>query len=551
MFCKKKTQASLFESSLLVPPAKAGRMRATWAEVFRTKALPLIREEDFAFLYCDDNGRPNRPVQTVLGFLLLKEMHGLTDAEALEQLEYNLLWHCALQLTPEEAHLPQKTVHNFRARLMAHEGGKVAFVSVTDRIIGALGTNVARQRLDSTHAMSNIAVLTRLRLFCETVRLFLGRLGSDHPRLRDRVSPSLLGRYLKPEGGATGFQDARSSEGRRRLSVCARDLYRLCELFEDTAAKEMREYGLLKRLLAEQCEMRRKRKKPRQDDDDAGEGGVPIVLKDPKKVRSDSLQSPHDPDVTYSGRKGKGYEVQIAETCHEDNAVQLITHVEVTDACASDAHATIPVLQALADRGQQPNELVADTTYGSGENAVAAQRTGTELISPVGGPTMVEEVPAPDSPLTLADFDVDPSRQKAAICPQGYLSIEHNYSPKQPNLVRLIFDRATCAVCPLFERCPAEAKGDDYVLHVDLVAANLDRRRRAEATGEFRKRYAIRAGIEATNSELKRRHGLGFLRVRGRRRVKLAVYLKALACNLKRMICALTPKLQPLTPTTA
>ena len=47
----------------------------------------------------------------------------------------------------------------------------------------------------------------------------------------------------------------------------------------------------------------------------------------PRRCR---LQSPHDPDVTYSGHKGKGYEVQVAETCHEENATQLITHVEVT-----------------------------------------------------------------------------------------------------------------------------------------------------------------------------------------------------------------------------
>ena len=60
----------------------------------------------------------------------------------------------------------------------------------------------------------------------------------------------------------------------------------------------------------------------------------------------------------------------------------------------------------------------------------------------------------------------------------------------------------------------------------------------AEATEEWRKGYAIRAGIEGTNSELKRAHGLGRLRVRGGRRVRLAVYLKALACNFKRMVHA-------------
>ena len=69
--------------------------------------------------------------------------------------------------------------------------------------------------------------------------------------------------------------------------------------------------------------------------------------------------------------------MQISETCHEDNAVEVITHVAVTDACANDEHATIPMLEALTDRGQQPDEMVADTAFGSGGNAVEAERMGT------------------------------------------------------------------------------------------------------------------------------------------------------------------------------
>ena len=90
-------------------------------------------------MYCVDNGRPNRAVQTVLGVHLLKEMFNLTDDEALEQLEFNLLWHHALRLDIEETHLPQKTLHNFRVRLMQHDGGRLAFQETTDRIIQAPG----------------------------------------------------------------------------------------------------------------------------------------------------------------------------------------------------------------------------------------------------------------------------------------------------------------------------------------------------------------------------------------------------------------------------
>ena len=131
MFRERDPQVSLWQSEFLVPPKKARRLERSWAEVFRNEALPLIDEERFAPMYCADNGRPNRAVQTVLGVHLLKEMFNLTDDEALEQLEFNLLWHHALRLDMEETHLPQKTLHNFRVRLMQHDGGRLAFQETT------------------------------------------------------------------------------------------------------------------------------------------------------------------------------------------------------------------------------------------------------------------------------------------------------------------------------------------------------------------------------------------------------------------------------------
>jgi hypothetical protein len=378
MFRERDPQGSLFQSEFLVTPKKARLMQRSWAEVFRNRALPLIDEHRFAPMYHPDNGRPNRAVETVLGVHILKEMFDLTDEEALEQLEFNLLWHHALRLTGEEAHLPQKTLHNFRVRLMTHDGGRIVFQETTDRIIQALGLRTGKQRLDSTHIISNplgrlragISLLTRLGLFCETIRLFLGAVQREHPQLGQGIAQGLAQRYLKEDGEATHYEDVRSGEGRRRLAVCARDLYRLVDRFRGTPAAEMEEYRLLERLLREQCHVGRHRDgRPESDDDDAGEGKVPIALRDPKDVRPDSLQSPHDPDVTYSGHKGKGYEVQVAETCDEENDVQIITHVAVTPSSGSDTDVTVPVVEALGERQIRPEELWADTAYGSGRNA--------------------------------------------------------------------------------------------------------------------------------------------------------------------------------------
>lgn len=55
-----------------------------------------------------------------------------------------------------------------------------------------------------------------------------------------------------------------------------------------------------------------------------------------------------------------------------------------------------------------------------------------------------------------------------------------------------------------------------------------------QQTDKWKQQYKIRAGIEATMSELKRSHGLGKLRVRRASQVCFAVACKVIACNIKR-----------------
>ena len=49
-------------------------------------------------------------------------------------------------------------------------------------------------------------------------------------------------------------------------------------------------------------------------------------------------------------------------------ATQLITHVEVTPSSGSDTDVSVPVVDGLAERKVRPDELFADTAYGSGRN---------------------------------------------------------------------------------------------------------------------------------------------------------------------------------------
>jgi len=480
MYRRTDRQSSLFSAGHLLPEEKREAVAKSWAGPFREKILPLLlkHEDDFAVLFHADNGRPNKSVALVVGSLVLKEVRDLTDDEVIGSMDFDSRWWYAFDVEASEAHVCQKTLHNFRVALIKHQKARLIFRMLTDELIPALGIETSKQRLDSTHILSNIAKLTRLGVFTETLRVFLQALKKQDAALYGRVPARILMRHGP---GAVDYGDARQDDRPRRIAVAARDTYRLVEFFKgDKAVEGMEEYVLLQRLLAERCEILPATESSKGDDDDRGEPPVPVRALNPEEVESDALQTPHDPEVTYSGHKGQGYEAQISETCQDKdtpqdkrNPVQLITEVKLTPSAKSDARQTIPMIEALEAAGHKPDTALADTTYSGAENAAKAAQHHVDLLAPCpakGKPDPQKTYPAP-----------------AAHCPE------------------------------------TKAEAAEWL-------------KQQEASPDFKKKYALRSGIEGTNSEWKRGQGAGRLRVRGGQRVELAVHLKATALNLKRAL---------------
>lgn len=94
----------------------------TWAKPFAETIFPLIDESKFSKLYCEDNGRPNTPVNIVIGALFLKEINQLTDEELHESILFDTRFQYALHLTGyEEIPFSDRTLSRFRERLYWHE----------------------------------------------------------------------------------------------------------------------------------------------------------------------------------------------------------------------------------------------------------------------------------------------------------------------------------------------------------------------------------------------------------------------------------------------
>lgn len=673
MFRPTSPQTSMLESQFVLPPAKRRRLEKSWAHVFRTLVMPAIDEEVFRECFDDDDaGRPNKSIRLLVGLHLLKEWDDLTDRQVLDQLEYNLQWHYALGVEPGTAHTCQKTLHNFRVRLMQGARAKEMFESITCRLVQADGLSFGRQRLDSTHVISNIAVLTRLGLFVETITKFLRQVRREAPDRLEALDDGYVARYLDRAGY---FGDVKKKEARRRLPVVAQDLLGLVRAFsDDPDIRQWESYQLMERLLEEQCEVVEGDEsaedvgaaspievtEPRNasdvdpndgtdvdidstaeddavvdedatdgdgdeelathtdgaaerdggdtmvedgadaavegsdgaaheggDDDDTIEGkddaaveasdghtvegdaddnaetaeATPrAVLKPARTIASDSLQSPHDPDATY-GHKGKGYEVQLVETCEATNPYQVVTGVDVHGAHVSDQKATVRMVDQLAGIGLAPKTLLADTNYGSGDNIVACGQRSVDLLAPVRDPDAptttnhwahpVEHGPSgeasrdtDDTPATngqgpamdLADFRFNATYDRMVRCPGGQVPARQE-TRDAPIPYRAEFDPEQCRGCPIADRCPAqELRSGLRVVRWQAKKAATATRQRQQRSSTFKEAYKLRSGVESTASEFKNRHGGAKPRVRGGARISAMAFLKAAALNTKRAV---------------
>ena len=98
---------------------------------------------------------------------------------------------------------------------------------------------------------------------------------------------------------------------------------------------------------------------------------------------------------------------------------------------------------------------------------------------------------------------------------------------------------SVCSQCEYVDQCPVKKTDRGYQLEHTPKDRRLAGRRREAATEVFAERYQTRSGIEGTNSGLKRKTGLGQLRVRGRPAVFHAIYLKIAGWNILRAsVCA-------------
>ncbi len=521
-FTKDHKTLNMFDPLEHLGPKRRKLLESSWAHLFREEILPDLPVEKLLAHYNVSQGRPTKDIYAMLGMMILQQTHDLTDEETVDEFAFDFKWHYALNLISEsdiETYVSPKTLWNMRKILTEHNLYTVLFESVTDKLAQVFDVDTSRQRIDSVHIRSNMRNLGRIGLFVATIKKFLTNFKRHHKDLFDVMDQELIDRYMTKRGESL-FSMVKPSESPRTLEVLANDLFYLVDRFrEHSQIVTMTSYQLMVRLFKEQCVV----------EDGVETGGTKVSVKPNSDVPSDSLQSPSDPDAGYSGHKGKGYHVQVAETyenSEKKSQPSLITHVSVESADKSDAKALIPYIEDTKNRGLDPKEVLADTLYGGDENVeTAANDKNVEVVSPAKGPE-----PGKDNKLSLTDFTLS-KRGKVTSCPQG----KTPSSVKQKKLRHSTkFNVEDCESCSLLNECPVKPGKNGYYLRYDDRAARLAMRRAYERTAEFRERYRFRAGAEATMSYYNKKTGIKHLRVRGIKAVSCCAFLKATGVNILR-----------------
>jgi len=197
------------------------------------------------------------------------------------------------------------------------------------------------------------------------------------------------------------------------------------------------------------------------------------------------INSPYDLDARYGKKRTTlwvGYKVHFSQTCDED-APQLITHVETTQAPITDERSLSAIHSGLAERELLPDQHLVDAGYVTIAKLVQSQSShGVDLV----GPTLKTHWYQAETGYDLTHFDIDWEAQ-TVTCPEGRTS--SSWTPVQDagkSLIKVKFSQSDCKVCPCRASCTGTTRRT-LTLHPREQMDALFAARKREETDEWKR----------------------------------------------------------------
>lgn len=467
-----------------------------------------IDEDLFSVLYSDKKSRPNAPINSMVAALFLQNRRIWTYDQLFQNLRFNLLVRMALGLD-DLTSMPfcQATLFNFQNRLNDHfvETGEnlleQVFDRLTDKQLKTLKLKTSIQRTDSTFAASNIRSYSRLQLLVEMI-IRIHRVLSDKDK--ERFSEQFAD-YVKNTSGQYIYKLKASDLPHELEKIGA--LYVWIDQNLKTSYQNLTIFQTFERVYGEHFTVT--------------QGKVDVKSND--ALHSGCLQSPDDLDATYrnkQGKKSKGQTLNVIETAHPENKVNLITDVSISANNIDDSRILNERVDRLKEKTPDLDELHTDGAYGSVDND---RKFEIQKITHVQSDMRGQEAAVP------IDIEQQSENQYTVSCP-----CQHVSSRKTRKRFKADFNQDVCKACEHFPNCPAvrtKNKRTFYFTHDDYL-----RKKRLKSRDSIPPdRRKLRNNVEATIHEFTCKMPKGKLKARGAFKASIFAFSVAASVNFGRI----------------
>jgi IS5 family transposase len=461
--------------------------------------LRLFPDEMFVDLFPTQRGRPSVPADVIATVMVLQALEGLSDREAVRQLETNIAWKAAtgLALTDEAFHSTVLVL--WRNKLRTSDAPQRIFDAVRAVIVESkVLAGKHRRALDSTVLDDAVARQDTITMLVTQIR-----------RVR-KLIPELEVVWVREHNLAPGRPpcDWDDPADRDRL---------VSELVDDAnelvwAAEDLVEGGL--ELDEKQADAVALLALVAGQDVEPGDG--PGQWRITQGTAEDRVISTVDPEARHAHKTRRAYRDGYKAHVAAEPDTGLVTACDLGAGNAGDADAA-PGLIVDEPAG---TEVLGDSAYSAGE--FRAHLEDNDMAAVIKPPPLR---PAVEGGFTLDDFTID-LEARTVICPED---ITVTISPA--GTARF---GAHCRACPVRQRCTNAKAGRALVMHPHhrlLAAARV-----LAGTDDFNDTYRRhRPMIERTIAWLvKDNHRR--LRYRGAERNQLGWSHRCAAVNLKRLL---------------
>ena len=520
----KRQQRGLFEADHLYMDYVGRETMYGFLAIHRGE---LFRDEEFAEMYCADNGRPSVAPSLLATALILQTYEQVSDAEAKAKADYDLRWKVALGIEVEERPFAKSTLQLFRAQLVVNEKKRMIFQKSLEyaKQTGYLKKRKLREVLDTTKILGRGAVKDTYNLLADGIVQLIKELAAIEEVASVEWSEGQgFERYFGSSIKGEADIDWDKKEIRDAfLKGIVEDADRLLKLADERVAQ-----------LEEEDEMRQRvqeagwllRQIIRQD-----------VERTPEKISikegtaKDRIVSVHDPEMRH-GHKSKtnrfeGHKAAIAV----DAESQLITAVEVLAGNAPDNQGALELTKASEENtGQEVEETIGDCAYGDGGTRQKYSNAERKLVAKVARHGRRDQI-------NKDEFQID-LEAMTCTCPNGEVTstLVSQGTYKDINGEKIsgqafVFDETQCKICSLRSDCIKAKKKKHRAVQLHPQEKLLQEARAFQQTETFKEYQQLRQSVEHRLARLVQL-GIHQARYFGRKKTLFQLLMAATVANL-------------------